>query len=340
MPALRISRGALEMNDKSPFTEVSKYFIRYLLQIPSFYRPSEKPHIFLFSTRRSGSTLLRDVIYSQAGFNFIDQPFDLTQYNWHTRHLPHAELSQFITLNSTDADRIEAYIYGLLNRKYIFRSQWQFWNGHYHWCWERYIVKILAAKALIHWFEEKFSNYTQFVFMTRHPIPTSLSIIKRKWGLATEAYLKNETFLSNNLSNRMVSFAWNILRLGSPLENHVLEWCLENLIPLRGWQNSNWVTISYENLIANPHTSVQKLCEKLDLNEPEKMLTTLNIPTRTALQESKTKIISDGAQARLDAWQHQVSSEEIRQVNTILDHFEIDLYKAHEPMPQTSFDVY
>ena len=327
------------MSDKHAGKEVSKYLLRFLLQIPSLYTPSGKPHVFLFSTRRSGSTLLRDLIYSQPGFNFIDQPFDITQHNWHTWHLPQVELGQFITLTPSEAKIVESYVHGFLNRKYIFRSQWQWWNGRYHWRWERFVVKILTAKSLIHWFENAFQNNIQIVYMTRHPIPTSLSIIKRKWPVTTEAYLKNGWFVDTHLTNKMVSFAENVVRSGSDLENHVLNWCLENLIPLKGWQNSNWVTISYEKLLADPYHSVHRLCNKLNLQEPEKMLETLHIPTRTAVEESKQRIIADGAQTRLDAWQNHISSKDIQQINMVLETLEVDLYQAQKSLPVSLFDT-
>lgn len=327
------------MSDKHAASEISRYLLRYFLQIPSFYVPSGKPHIFLFSTRRSGSTLLRDLIYSQTGFNFIDQPFDLTQYNWHIRRLPQAELGQFITLTASETKQVEAYVHGLLNRKYIFRSQWQLWDSSYHWLWERYVVKILTAKSLIHWFEDIFKNNIQIVYMTRHPIPTALSIIKRKWPVTTEAYLKNESFVDTYLTTKMVSFAEGIVCSGNELENHVLNWCLENLIPLKGWQNSNWITVSYEKLLADPFYSVHRLCKKLNLQEPEKMLATLNIPTRTAVADSKRRIIADGAQVRLDSWQNHISLKDIQQINILLETFEVDLYQAQKSLPDSRFDA-
>ena len=328
------------MKDKNPFIETGKYLIRYLLQLPSCYKPSGKPHIFLFSTRRSGSTLVRDIIYSQSGFNYIDQPFDLTQYNQHIRQLPQAKLGQFINLTNEEEKQVERYVRGILNRQYVFRSQWQLWNGQYKWCWERYIVKVLTAKGLIHWFESTFKDQIQIIYMTRHPIPTSLSILNRRWGLTTQAYLENETFIRDYLSDSKISFTWDILRSGSKLEHHVLNWCLENLVPLKGWSNSNWLTLSYEKLLTDPHYSTRRLCQKLDLKEAQKMLTTLNVPTRTAVHASKVKIIAQGAEVKLGTWQNQISSSEIRKINAILEMFEIDLYQAHKILPRENFDTH
>lgn len=327
------------MNDKRLIAETSKYLIRYLIQIPSYYKKSSKPHIFLFSTRRGGSTLLRDIIYSQKGFNFIDQPFDLTQYNWNVRRLPQVKLGQFITLTPAEQEQVKAYVHGILDRKYVFRSQWQFWKGGYHWSWERYVVKILSAKSLIHWFEDTFPTEIQIVYMTRHPVPTSLSIIKRNWELTTNAYLENEWFVDTQLSNVMLSLIQQIIRSGTELEKHTLNWCLENLIPLRSWRISGWLTVSYERLLTDPYYSIQRLAQVLNLSEPEKMLSTLAIPTRTALSDSKQKIISNGAQARLNTWQKQVDSRTIVKLNNLLEAFEIDLYNADSVIPISDFDA-
>ncbi len=76
---------------------------RYLLQLPSKYVQNDLPHIFLFSTRRSGSTLLRDLVYSQPGFNYIDQTFNAIIYNHYSYLFPQKKNGHYVELNSEES---------------------------------------------------------------------------------------------------------------------------------------------------------------------------------------------------------------------------------------------
>lgn len=314
------------------------YWIRYVLQLPSTYAPSGDPHIFLFSTRRGGSTLLSNVIYSQPGLNYIDQPFDLYQANPHKHLLPRVELSQFIYLDRRQCSAFKDYFDKLLTREYVFDSQWQLWDKNYHWRWNRYVVKILSAKAMIEWFEATYAAQAKIVYSTRHPIPVALSIIQRKtWGVIAEAYLSNAYFVEQHLSERLVAFGYDILNQGSLLEKHVLEWCLENLVPLRKWREKPWVTVSYEKLVTEPEQTAKRLCRELDLPNWETMVEVIKKPSYSTTWSSQRSILTEGPEARLSSWKKKIDEDMIRRVDCILDSFEIDLYKADDHFPKHGF---
>lgn len=316
------------------------YHGRYLIQLPSIYRPSGKPHVFIFATRRGGSTLIRDLIYSQPGFNYIAQPFNVWQYHPYTHYLPELGLGQYTCLSASEKSILKDYLDKLLSREYILRSQWQFWKKSYHWIWERYVVKILAAKAMIGWFEDTYSKVADIVYMTRHPIPTSLSAIKRGFfPTAAAYYLKNISFKERFLSGETIDLGNEILKNGSLLEKSVLNWCLENIIPLRLWKQKSWVTVSYESLVLKPQETCARLCQELNLPNPEYMQNTLYQPTRTTSKSSKEAIHESGPQARMRKWDEYIDEDTLSQVATILNSFEIDLYRVDDPLPKPEFDL-
>ena len=41
------------------------------------HRPDGRPNVFLFSTPRSGSTWLMELIWTQPGFKYVNQPLSL-----------------------------------------------------------------------------------------------------------------------------------------------------------------------------------------------------------------------------------------------------------------------
>jgi hypothetical protein len=310
-----------------------------LLQIPSQYRPSGRPHIFLFSTRRSGSTLLRDILYSQPGFNYIDQPFDFThrQYNPYQRYLPQVKASQFVSLTEEEKLLVEDYMNKLLNRKYVVRSQWQIKGGNYQWIWDRFVVKILNAKPLIKWFQDTWREKAIIVYMTRHPIANALSVMRRDWELSAEAHLTNRSFVEENISDELYAFSRDIQKKGTTLEKHVLDWCLENLVPLRLWERSPWFTISYEKIVSQPEIAIRRICKHFGLPDRTRMLETINRPTRTAFSSSED-IRLQGAQARLSKWLKEVDEQDLHDISVIFDRFQLGLYKVDDPFPLAQFD--
>jgi hypothetical protein len=324
---------------KSNLSQGFRYLGRYLLQIPSLYRPVGKPHIFIFATRRGGSTLLRDVIYSQPGFNFISQPFNLRLFNPFKNSLPRVKMGQYVSLDDDERAMMKTYLDRLLARKAVFRSQWQIWDRDFHWVWDRYVVKILAAKALIEWFDQAYRGSVRIVYLTRHPIASSLSAITRGFGLTAEAYLEDENLQKKYLTQSQHDLGWKLLQNGSPLEKFVLNWCLENLVPLRLWEEKTWVTVSYESLVSRSQETAERLCEKLGLPDPERMVQRLTKPTRTASTASKSAIISEGAKVRLDAWRRSVNEDDLRKVRQLLDTFQINLYRIDDPYPIPQFEA-
>jgi hypothetical protein len=119
----------------------------------------------------------------------------------------------------------------------------------------------------------------------------------------------------------------------------VLEWCLENLVPLRLWRERDWVTVSYEGMLSEPERQAKRLCERLHLPDWEGIVAALEQPSRTTVSQSRQAIMSQGPQARISSWEQRVDAEQRRKVAAILDAFEIDLYNADSPYPQADFDA-
>jgi len=294
----------------------------------------------MFATRRGGSTLLRDVIYSQSEFNYISQPFNHYQFNPYMRFMPEGKIGQLISLQETDKRELKQYIDRLLERKYIVRSQWKIWAKNYHWRWERYVLKILAAKAMIDWFTDTYRETARIVYMTRHPIPSALSIIHKKFRFTAKAYLCNEHFVKSELTDDLINFAYQILDSGTTLEKYVLNWCLENLVPLRRWEYRGWVTVSFERLVLEQRHTAARLCEKLDLTDIDRMIETISRPSPTTTRASKSSILAMGPQERVSYWIKGIDEDILQKVAKILEAFQIDLYDAGDPLPKAKFDEF
>lgn len=267
--------------------------MKELLKIPigkyfNYHQTGEKNDIFLFGTRRSGTTLLMEVIYSQPGIKYCNQPFR-GRWNPHkSRLLPKFPQHKLVTLDQKEKRLVRNYFQKIINNEIQVSPPWRFLSDDYNFKTDRYLLKICNAHALMEWFEKEFD--AKIVYLLRHPVPVALSIQKRNWQNKAKAYLNDDVFLENYLNDDQTQYANSILDEGSQMERYVLEWALENLVPLNSDRKENWLVITYEELLLNPKPIINLLAERLNLPQKDKMLSKIFRPSNTAQKESRTKI--------------------------------------------------
>lgn len=326
----------------SPRTSVSRfdnlnlawrYAVKEALWLLGRHRPGPKRNICLFSTRRGGSTWLMEVIAANRGVRYVDQPFSLHHpAPGHIRRLPIPAQSQFTSLEGGEEERVRAFVEDLFAGRLHVNAPWEIWHPTFHWTTDRLVLKIIDAKPLIDWFDRTFDVH--IVYSTRHPIPSALSVIRNDWALTAHAYLRDEAFVAAWLDEAQTALAWDLLRSGAPLQQHVLNWTLENLVPLRLLpKRPHWCYVSYEQATLDPAGTVAFLAERLDLPNRDRMMKQVQAASRSTRKLASTYDPERDAQGRLRAWRRHVSEEDERTAMHILEAFEIDLYRAGEDLP-------
>lgn len=323
------SWGALEKENLS-IEDTLKLIAKQTLGRLCIYKLTEKA-IFIFANRRGGSTLAMEMIYSQPGVDYIAQPLDLWQLHPHFYRLPQPLRSKFIELKAEDEKRLAVYFRDLLSGRIRLRNQWRIFDPNFSFIVNRLVIKVCNAHALIDWFNQHFDIYC--LYLIRHPVPTALSIINRGWGNDAAAYLKNEAFCKEYLNRNQVTFGRHILEDGTQLQQYVLEWVLENLVPLRLFQRRTWLTITYEELVMRPKEISGLICRRFNLPDPDKMWRVVNKASRTTTKSSRYLIESEGPRALVYKWMQKVDKNEIVKIQEILDVFDIWAYKASSPYP-------
>jgi len=308
------------------------YYIRAILGSINTHRKKGKQDICIFSNRRSGSTLLMQMIYSQPGVNYVDQPMDPWRYNPYNKIFKNIYKNKEFFKDKNNLNRLEQYFNDVIFKGNLKGySQWNYFDNNYKIFSDRLVIKILNALPLIDWFEEKFD--IKLVYLVRHPIPTSLSIIQMNWGNAVEYFLQNPYFIKKNLNKQKHSLSLQILENGTNLEKLVLEWCLYNLYPLSVFNERKWLTISYEELILRPRQSVDLLCDYLDLPDRKKMLDTIIKPSKTTSRQSKKDIIEKNPSYLVNRWKEKIDENTESKAMNVLEGFGIDAYKKGSTIP-------
>lgn len=328
-----------EMIKIGKLMEIPKYYIKDILGRLSIRVSSDKKDIFVFANRRGGSTLIMEMIRSQRGVNCVSQPTSLWWYNPYKDLMPNAFLGEYIYLNKEELSQMKSYFDDIVfKRKLRGYSQWNILSRDYKLFWDRLVVKILNAPVLVDWFADNFDVH--IINLIRHPIPTSLSIIKENWGCIAEAYLASPWFRDNFLNHEKITFSQDILEKGTKLQKLVLEWCFRNIYFLSVFKERDWLTVTYEELLLRTEQVSDLICKKFDLENPEKMCQRVNKPSRTSTKQSKQDIRSFGSSYLLNRWLEQIDDGVKREIADILNLFDINIYATNDAMPSDEFCLF
>ncbi len=250
--------------------------------------------------------------------------------------IPIFEYEQLVGLDGTEKAAVKDFIDRILTGDAIVNAPWRFWKPSFSWNAHRLLLKITDANSLINWFGKSYN--IPIVFLTRHPIPQSLSCIKLDWKSNSKFYLRKEDFVDRYLTSSQEAISWDIIRTGTQREKFVLNWTLENLVPLReSEQSTGWTWISYEEAVMEPDQFVTNLCEQLSLSSPAKMRAMIGNPSKTTRSEIK-RVISGNRKGHdrlylVERWKQKVGKQEEKSLMSILHHFDINHYQFNRVMP-------
>ena len=296
------------------------------------HRPEKAPDVFLFSTPRSGSTWLMELIWSQPRFKPCNEPFNLR--NPAVRR--HLGLTLWEALyDEAHLPEIACYVRGFRSGKLRFLNINPI-HRYYRPITSRLVFKIIhAGEGLVPWFEKTFNG--RIVFLIRHPIAVSLS---RELTPRLDALLNSE--YRHHFKDAQIVEANRIVRHGSPLERKILSWCLQNVVPLRYLADKGAI-VTYEQLVLDPEPVLRKLAHSLDLPQPQRMLDALTIPSlvkgKSDLETQKLlaqRGRSGDRAVLVEKWRKHVTVSEERTLMCILEVFDLNAYHYGHIRPDQS----
>jgi hypothetical protein len=322
-------------NLSSSIARQSKAFIARRVPEGLTYRQGRHENILVFASRRSGSTYLARLLSCGRGVRYVDQPFELfypqtDEGAIKCASLPPMPLSQFISLNEKESARVRSYTATLLNGGLRSLGRIDRWGVPF--LATRTVLKITNALPLLDWFNDHCDALA--VYLVRHPIPQALSVVRNEWGITAEAFLENDAFCRAYLNEDQTRLGRQILAAGSYFQQAVLNWCLENLVPLQR-RRSNATVVTYEELVLFPEETIAWLAEALSLSNVKGMLSMVREPQQAKLSEKRTRTaIRQGKRERLiSRWGEVVTGEEREDAREILEAFGIFEYRVDDVLP-------
>lgn len=136
--------------------------------------------ILLVSMRRSGSTLLRDLIAQADGVRYVDQPDSPWSPLPAASVLPPVIWSHCVGASPAELNGLADFLEGVVRGDVYVRSEWRLNKSTFHRRTNRTVLKLLNSQAATGFLEEHLGGRT--VVLLRSPIPTAQSIADRGWG--------------------------------------------------------------------------------------------------------------------------------------------------------------
>ena len=295
----------------------------------NIHRSDGRSNVLLFSTPRSGSTWLMELIWTQPSFKPCNQPLSL--FNPNVRK--HLGFDRWEALYESDSvPTLERYFRGICEGRVRFTNPNPL-RGHYRPVTHRIVFKEIHGCAdRINWFRDTFN--ARVAFLLRHPIAVAIS--SEQFPLL-DAFLG--TAYRDHFSHEQLVFADRIAMSGSPLDRGVLSWCLQNSVPLRE-ATDDWAVVTYEQLVVDPEPAIQELADKLELPAPDRIREALTVPsvnvTIKSSEETQRLLYETPSERRPDLvnkWRRKVDADEEARAMEIVSRFELDLYRRGDVFP-------
>jgi hypothetical protein len=270
-----------------------------------------------------------ELIAANRGIRSIDQPYEMSSEfpsAAQVADMPLFEDGQLTSLDERSARRLQSLTERIFAGEVVINAPARVWRRDVERRSDRLVLKILDAKPLIGWFNDTVP--CDVVYLTRHPIPQAISCIRNGWTLTAAAYLRDQRFVEANLSEAAVALAHDVMRSGTPLEQFVLNWALENVAPMRLLpEHAAWTHVRYEDCVIDPAGVLDTVAARLRLTDRERMRATLQRPSVSSgrsTDETRQQIKRGDAAEGVFRWRRDLEDGTETWCNQLLETFGIE----------------
>lgn len=308
-------------------TDLKEYFksklrgtasLDFLLSLTNRHKSGSKPDIFIFSMPRSGSTWLMEIIWSQTGFKYVNEPLDLS-FDWLKKY---SSISGFGEYYEKDvSEKLIFYFRNFSNGKSNFLNPSPF-RGSYNFVTNRIVFKIIHGADL--YINQILSSVnSKGIYLIRHPFDVSLS---RKKISKTKELVSQRVL--HHFTDEQRKFVVTILENGTHLEKGVMSWCIHNYIAL-SIMNNNVLVVFYEDLVLDFSRVSQSIYTHCALDNYEDMLKFEKKLSAVSVQSDSESLDLLKSEKRSDLvykWQKKLTVYEAGTSYEILDRMGMSVY--------------
>lgn len=183
-------------------------------------------------------------------------------------------------------------------------------------------VKCIRANLLLEWLHQHWPEIP-VILLVRHPCAVAASRLKLKWN----SYLAELLSQQELVADRLRPFRDLLCKAKTGFQQHICEWCVENVVPLTAKDADRWLhVVYYEDLCRDP------------VNVLARLAAATGWESRTAYELALKRKHADSPKARPRArcrssrgWQDEVSKHDVEYALHAMKSCGLDhIYGAHE----------
>lgn len=293
-----------------------------------------KDDLALIGSRRSGSTLLMQIVAHHPGMKYSDQPFSIfTATSQQLKRLGHPCGGMFILPTRVEQERLRVYTEDMRAGRLHVQEPWRFWRRDFHFHSDRLVLKTTSAHYLLPVLAEL---DFKIVLYFRHPVPQSLSCARNNWGDKLAYFARHRPFVETLLNVEQRDLLDRLSQDGPELDRYVLGWCLENM-PLFAAHAAGVPTVFYEDLVMMPDAVLDALSQTCAITPTpamRKMVSEASTSVRGLSDKVTAAAIRSGdKQVLVGRWRERIDPDIFVRVQAILDLFPGCVYQADDVLP-------
>lgn len=291
---------------------VKRRFVGALHQVHIDAGGDHRATTVLAGSGRGGTTWIAELINHANEYRFMFEPFT-------ARHVPEVHAfrnREYLRPSDDDPAFVEPARLIVEGR---IRNRWVDYYNH-RFVARRRLIKDIRANLFLKWLDVHFPGMP-IVLLLRHPLAVAASRLRHTWSNDIVDFLLQDELMADHLEphRRLLETTRD------PFDQHVLQWCIENWIPLRQFRKGEIHLAFYEHFSTDPRDEIGRLCSFLGKPFPEGILDRVERPSRMAWR-------SDGGGSSIgdpEAWRPSVSAGEVTRSMRILSQFGFDgVYSA------------
>lgn len=284
----------------------------------SFYidvNPDHRATVLLAGSGRSGTTWLADVINHDNAYRFIGEPFTRE----HVKAVKHFARLQYIRRDDSGDEYFEAVRTILEGR---IRSPWAD-NANRRTIARKRLVKDDRCTLMLAWMIRRFAGMP-VVFIRRHPLAVAYSRLRSHWRVRKpEVYFDQPNLMADHLE----PFRELMAAPRSEFQGHVIDWCIENLVPQSQLRAQDACFVDYETLVSDRESEFKRVFTYIGKPFDPRAI------KRSKRLSMTTFLGRDGAKRKASRdvrpWHEVMSADEIRGAKEIVKRFGLDhLYES------------
>lgn len=278
--------------------------------------------IFVFGSARSGTSWLAEAINHDQKHRFIVEPFNRErvplagEFSKAQYLRPDDDNPRFVEpATAIFQGRVRSPWTDSLNPRSIARSR---------------VIKDVRSSLLSAWIAKHFPGMP-LVFVVRHPCGVAYSRARLNWvPRQSHVYLGQGALMEDHLE----PYRDVIEDEHRPFVRHVVDWCVENFVPMRQLDLTRPCIVHYERLVADRGRELRRVFE--DIRQPFD-----GGAVRSSERPSATSLAGEANRAHarwetLHRWRELVPRSDIRAAMGIVERFGLESWFESDRAPLAS----